>query len=517
MGNWLFEERGDRNIPSIMIFPLVFLLLSLTGCSTARFDFKRFVSTVSRKVDISISSSLPWKKNELLEQRTKQTGPNISVFYKKEGGLVITEGLGAFMMDIDGNKYLDCCNNVACVGHSHPAVVKAGRDELGKIQTNSRFLHPTQQRYLSKLLATLPPELDTVYLVNSGSEANDLALRIAQQHNTAKKKNDIICIDHAYHGHTTALLGISPYKWYQAVDGVNRQPETTHVVACPDAYRGKYRRSTLVATISDPIKREEELGRLYANEVEEVVATTGGIGTFIAESIISCGGQIIPPQGYLQLCYDVVRRGGGVCIADEVQTGFGRPGSSFWAFQEHGVIPDILTIAKPMGNGYPIGAVVCRRALADSFASTGIEYFNTYGGNSVGCAMAEAVLDTIHNEDLQTNSLQVGTYLIDQLKKLSNMYKGVVGDVRGMGLFVGIELVKPLHMSMGVADDLQPHTELTAYLVDELMKDFVLVSKDGPDNNVIKIKPPLVFSKKNVDTLVNSLNKALQKAQGVYF
>jgi ethanolamine-phosphate phospho-lyase len=211
--------------------------------------------------------------------------------------------------------------------------VKAGQDELGKIQTNGRFLHPTQQRYLSKLLSTLPSELDTVFLVNSGSEANDLALRIAQQHNTAAKKNDVIVLNHAYHGHTGLLIGISPYKWYQAVDGINRQPETTHLVSCPDSFRGIYRKN-----VSPKYSSSEEVGALYAQEVEAIIAKTGGVGTFIAESVVGCGGQIIPPTGYFQQCYDAVRSKGGVCIADEVQTGFGRAGNSFWAFQEHGVV-----------------------------------------------------------------------------------------------------------------------------------------------------------------------------------
>ena len=237
-----------------MALTLMVFCAFITGSAFARVDFrsvfKRVIGTTFMSPEKSAAAvTTASAPAQLLETRCKQTGPNISIFYKKEGGLVITEGRGASMTDADGNTYLDCCNNVACVGHSHPAVVKAGQDALAKIQTNSRFLHPTQQRYLTKLLATLPADLglDTVYLVNSGSEANDLALRIAQQATTAARPNDVICVDHAYHGHTVALLGISPYKWYQATDGVNRQPDTTHVVPCPDTYRGKYRRSDLAA------------------------------------------------------------------------------------------------------------------------------------------------------------------------------------------------------------------------------------------------------------------------------
>lgn len=275
---------------------------------------------------------------ELITQRDKQLGPNVSVFYKQDGGLVVTSAKGAFLHDVDGNKHLDCCNNVACVGHSHPVVIAAGQKELAAVQTNGRFLNPVQQRYLNKLLATFPPELNTVYLVNSGSEANDLALRIARAHTTAKCPQDVVILDSAYHGHTQSLVDISPYKWYQATDGKNYQPTTTHVVSCPDGYRGPYRKGQTV-----------ESAKLYSAEVEEIVKITGGVGTFIAESIVGCGGQVVPPPTYLARCYAAVRAAGGVCIADEVQTGFARSGTHFWMFQQHGVVPDIVTCGKPMG------------------------------------------------------------------------------------------------------------------------------------------------------------------------
>lgn len=277
---------------------------------------------------------------QLISQREKTMGPNVSVFYKQDGGLVITSGKGVHMRDIDGNLHLDCCNNVASVGHAHPRVVEAGCRELGNIQTNGRFLNPIQQRYVAKLLSTMPPELNTVYFVNSGSEANDLALRIARAHTTAKRPNDVAILDSAYHGHTQSLVDISPYKWYQAVDGKNYKPPTTHVMALPDAFRGKHR-----------VGQTERAGQLYAKEVEDLVSgPEGGVGTFIAESIVGCGGQVVPPPGYLQRVYAAVRQAGGVCIADEVQTGFARAGTHFWMFQAHGVVPDIVTMGKPMGK-----------------------------------------------------------------------------------------------------------------------------------------------------------------------
>lgn len=230
--------------------------------------------------DSATSTSNQAAGKDLITQRDQQLGPNVSVFYRQDGGLVIISGRGVFMEDIDGKFHLDCCNNVACVGHSHPKVVEAGRIELGNIQTNARFLNPVQQRYLAKLLKTFPPELNTVYLVNSGSEANDLALRIARSHSTAARRDHVAVLDSAYHGHTQSLVDISPYKWYQAIDGRNYHPPTTHVMSLPDGFRGKH--------------RGIDTGAKYAAEVEDLVSgPDGGVGVFIAESIVGCGGQIV--------------------------------------------------------------------------------------------------------------------------------------------------------------------------------------------------------------------------------
>lgn len=435
---------------------------------------------------------------ELIKLRNNQMGPNVSVFYKQDGGLVVTRGKGMNMYDVDGKAYLDFANNVACVGHSHPKVVKAGCEALHHIQTNGRFLHPTTQRYLTKLLATFPPELNTVYLVNSGSEANDLALRIAREHTnkTAKKSQDVIVLDSAYHGHTQTIVDISPYKWKQAIDGKNYQPQTTHVVSCPDSFRGKF--------------RGVDTGAAYAKEVEDIVNKTGGVGTFIAESIVGCGGQIIMPTGYLEAVYKSVRAAGGVCIADEVQTGFARMGTTFWGFEQYNVIPDIVTIGKPMGNGYPVAAVVCKRELANSFAATGIEYFNTYGGNSVACSIAESVLDTIHDEKLQHNADVIGKHFSTEMKKMQKRNKWI-GDVRGIGLFQGVEFVKKHR-----GKEIIPHPELTKFVVDYLKLSGIIISRDGPDGNVIKFKPPLVINEKHVNVLVRGIGKALKAAKKVF-
>jgi len=366
-----------------------------------------------------------------------------------------------------------------------------GCDELGRVQTNGRFLHPAQQQYVRQLLDTFPAELDTIYLVNSGSEANDLALRIAREHTTAKKWKDVIVLDSAYHGHTQSLIEISPYKWGQASDGRDRQPTFVHVCTCPDTYRGKYKGYTA------------ESGRLYAKEVIDVVEELDGVGCFIAESVVGCGGQIVLPPSYLENCYNAVRRKGGVCIADEVQTGFGRDGEFFWAFERHGVVPDIVTCGKPMGNGYPLAAVVCKKQLVKSFAGTGIEYFNTFGGNSVACVIGKAVLDIIFEEKLQENATKTGNYLKQQLWKMSEKCK-TIGDVRGFGLFLGVEFVVDNR-----AEEVETNTELAKFVVNFLRDNNIIISRDGFHNNVLKIKPPLVFSIREADRLLNGIKEAL--------
>ena len=290
--------------------------------------------------DIARSNALG---SELIAKRSESLGSNVSCFYADEGGLVITKGEGSYMFDHHGNRYLDCCNNVAGVGHSHPRVVKAGIDALSMIQTNARFLHPTHQRYVDKLLKTFPSQLDTVYLVNSGSEANELALRMAKAHSElrgiASSPNDIICLDLAYHGNTQSLIDISPYKWNQSTDGKQYRGVRTHVTTLPDSFRGKYRGMSI------------ETGIAYSKEVEEIVKNNGGVGVFIAESVVGCGGQVCLPPGYMTACCDIVRRHGGVVIVDEVQTGFARSGEKFWHFETHDIIPDIITFGKPCGNG----------------------------------------------------------------------------------------------------------------------------------------------------------------------
>jgi 4-aminobutyrate aminotransferase-like enzyme/Ser/Thr protein kinase RdoA (MazF antagonist) len=419
---------------------------------------------------------------ELLIARRKHLGPSLSVSY--ESPLHIVAGSRQNLFDAGGRRYLDCVNNVAHVGHSHPQVVRAATEQMAILNTNTRYLHEHLIEYSERLSAMLPDPLRVVYLVNSGSEANELALRLAQAHTN---RTDVIVIDCAYHGNTTAMIDLSPYKF----DGPGGHgcPAWVHKVPLPDVYRGKC--------------PGDDAGMQYAREVSramQVAENRGGVAAFFVESAISCGGQIILPPGYLREAFAAVRTAGGVCVADEVQTGFGRAGTHFWMFETQDVVPDIVTLGKPIGNGHPLGAVITTPEIAASFAN-GMEYFNTFGGNPVSCATGLAVLDVIRDEELQQNALEVGEYLKRDLNLLRARHR-LVGDVRGLGLFLGIELVRD-------RDTLEPAGREATQIVEQMKERGILLSTDGPFHNVIKIKPPLVFSRKDAEVLVSNLDSVL--------
>ncbi|MFT4627801.1 MAG: 4-aminobutyrate aminotransferase-like enzyme/Ser/Thr protein kinase RdoA (MazF antagonist), partial [Myxococcota bacterium] len=319
--------------------------------------------------------------------------------------LKIVRGAGQYLFDAEGRRSLDCVNNVCHVGHCHPRVVAAGAEQMGRLNTNTRFLHDHLVEYAQRLTALLPDPLKVCFFVNSGSEANELALRLARTHTNAV---DMIVIDQSYHGHTQSLINVSPYK-YDGKGG-SGQPSTTHKVPVPDRYRGPY----------GPDDRDA--GRKYAAAIGDAVASIERAGRapagFIAESILGVAGQIELPPGYLTEAYEIVRRARGVCIADEVQVGFGRVGEHQWAFETHGVVPDIVTMGKPMGNGHPMAAVVTTPAVARSF-ETGMEYFNTFGGNPVSCAIGLAVLDVLESERRREHAQEVGAYFLDGLRELA--------------------------------------------------------------------------------------------------
>ncbi|MGH8770299.1 MAG: aminotransferase class III-fold pyridoxal phosphate-dependent enzyme [Burkholderiales bacterium] len=424
---------------------------------------------------------------QILATRSRLLAKNLSVSYQQP--LHIVRGWKQYLYDTEGRAYLDAVNNVPHVGHGHPRVVKAGQEQMAVLNTNTRYLHENLARYLERLCATLPEPLRVCFLTCSGSEANELALRLARAHTKSK---EMIVIDGGYHGNTTSLIEISSYK-FDGPGGIGAPPHV-HKAPMPDVYRGPYK------------KDDPAAGEKYARHIAELIATLQNHGhhpgAFVCESILSCGGQIVLPENYLQEAYRHVRRAGGVCIADEVQTGFGRVGSHFWAFETQGVVPDIVTMGKPIGNGHPLAAVVTTPEIAASFAN-GMEYFNTFGGNPVSCAIGLAVLDVIRDEQLQNNARRVGEHLSHELRDLMNKYP-LIGDVRGRGLFIGVELVLN-------RETLQPAAAQTSYIANRMKACGILLSTDGPFHNVLKIKPPLVFTETNADFFVAALDRVLEE------
>ncbi len=422
----------------------------------------------------------------LESRRNEHISRNLSIGY--DNHLKIIKGALQYLYDDRGNTFVDCVNNVSHVGHCHPTVVNAMKKQISTLNTNTRYLHDNLVEYAEKLTATLPSKLKVCFFTNSGSEANDLAIRISR-HFTQKK--DIIVLDHAYHGTSTVAMEMSPYK-FDGKGGSGKKP-FIHKAINPDLYRGEYRYS------------DSSAGVKYAGDVQRIIQDlkdkNTSIAAFICETLLGVGGQIPLPPGYLKEVYRYVREAGGICIADEVQVGFGRVGSKFWGFELQDVEPDIVVLGKPIGNGHPLAAVVITQELADAF-NNGMEYFNTFGGNPVSMAAGLAVLKVIEEEELQQNAFITGNYLLEKLLMLKSKHR-MIGDVRGAGLFVGVELVRDHYA-------LEPAVPEIDSIV-EKMKDLgFLLSTDGPLHNVLKIKPPLVFSKRNADDLVGKLDQVLK-------
>ncbi len=417
--------------------------------------------------------------------RRARLGPNLSLSYRRP--LKIVRGWRQYLYDDTGRAYLDGYNNVPLVGHGHPRVVRAAQEQLALLNTNTRYLHENVVRYAERLAALLPAPLQVAFFVNSGSEANELALRLAR---AFTGREDIVVLEHAYHGHTQGTIDVSPYK-FEGPGGRGRK-DFVHIAPLPDDYRGPYRRG-------DP-----DAGRKYAGYVGEIVtqlrAKGRGLAAFLAESLPSVGGQIVFPPRYLPEAYAHVRAAGGVCIADEVQVGFGRLGTHFWGFETQGVVPDIVVLGKPIGNGFPLGAVLTTRAIADAFAN-GMEFFSTFGGNPVACAVGLAVLDVLADEGLQERALRVGRRFLAGLRALEERHP-LVGDVRGSGLFLGIELVRD-------RESREPAAEEASYVVNRLRERGILTGTDGPHENVLKVRPPLVVSESDVDLFVSTLDDVL--------
>lgn len=468
-------RRGDANPHHVASEPLAWDLLErLTAADAAAID-----SEFAKAAGLHRFAGA--RRAELLAVRKSRLGPSLTLSYDES--LHIVRGSGTYLFDGRGRRYLDAVNNVAHVGHSNPRVVAAASDQMAVLNTNTRYLHDEVLRYADRLAATLPEPLDVVYLVNSGSEANELAIRLVR---TATGATDIVCLDHGYHGNTSTLIDVSPYKFNGP--GGSGPPDWVAVLPSPDPYRDN--------NFSGP----EAADHYLAAVDETLLAHQGRIAGLIAEAIPSCAGHIVPEPGVLAAAYRVVREREALVIADEVQTGFGRVGSAFWAFELHHVVPDVVTMGKPIGNGHPIGAVVTTREIAAAF-DTGMEYFNTFGGNPVSSAVGNAVLDVIEGESLQENALLVGTELMSALRAVAERHD-VIGDVRGAGLFIGIEMVADRTSQ-------EPAPSLTKRIVEHAKSEGVLLSIDGPHSNVIKIKPPLVFSSVDATRLVSVVEEAL--------
>jgi 4-aminobutyrate aminotransferase-like enzyme/murein DD-endopeptidase MepM/ murein hydrolase activator NlpD len=461
-------------------------------------------------------------REEILSLRSLLLGPNLSIAYRSP--LILVRGCRQFLYDRDGQAYLDCVNNVPHVGHNHPRVVEAGRRQMALLNTNTRYLHDLLVEYARRLVVLLPQPLSRVYFVCSGSEANELALRMARAHT---RRKDVVVVEGGYHGHTSSLVSISPYKFDGP--GGEGQRRWVHKTLAPDPYRGRFRKggpedqappgtppsSTRPRRFGAPAAASpapaapeylppEQVGARYAEQVRQVLAILRAEGrspaAFFCEPLLGCAGQIVPPAGYLAGAFKHVREVGGVCVADEVQVGFGRVGTHFWAFESQDAVPDILTLGKPIGNGHPIGAVVTTPEIAASFHN-GMEYFNTFGGNPVSCAIGLAVLDVIRDEGLQENARVVGDRLLAGLDSLRDRHL-LVGDVRGRGLYLGVELVSDRTTR-------EPATALATRVKERLREHRILLSTDGPDENVLKIKPPLVFGEADADRLVETLDRIL--------
>lgn len=427
----------------------------------------------------------PPEKAQTLARRQTRIGGNLSIAYRDP--VRIVRGWMQHLYDDEGRCFLDAYNNVPHVGHCHPRVVDAVARQMRLLNTNTRYLNDLLAEYAERLLATLPASLDVCYFVNSASEANELALRLAR---SATGQRDTIVLEAAYHGNTTSLIDISPYK--HAGPGGDGAPDWVHVAPLPDDYRGPFKRN-------DP-----EAGTKYAAKVSALIDTMAKRGkrpaAFIAETCPSVGGQLVFPPGYLAAVYEQVRSAGGLCVADEVQTGLGRMGSTFWAFEAQGVTPDIVVMGKPLGNGHPIGAVATTRAIAEAF-DNGMEFFSTFGGNTVSCAAGLAVLDVLRDEGLQGHAQIVGEHLLAKLRPLVDRHS-IVGDVRGSGLFLGVELVRD-------RATLAPAGPEASFVANRMRERGILLGTDGPHHNVVKIRPPMPFSIVDADILVDELERAV--------
>ena len=422
--------------------------------------------------------------DEVLRLRKEFLNPGIFLYYKKP--LMMVEGKMQYIWDEHGRRYLDALGGIVTVsvGHCHPKVVEAAHRQNETLQHSTTiYLQPNITEYAQKLAAKMPGDLKVCYFVNSGSEANDLALLMARAYTS---NYDVIALRNAYHGGSALTMGLTAHRTWKF--NVPHGFGVHHAIA-PDPYRGAWGRD------------DADAGKKYADDVKDLLnfATSGQVAVFIAESIQGVGGCVVFPDNYLKHAYEHVRAAGGVCIADEVQAGFGRTGTHYWGFETQGVIPDIVTMAKGIGNGCPLGAVVTTPKIAA--ALTQRIHFNTFGGNPVVCAQASAVLDVIDEEKLQENSLKIGNRILAGLHKLKEKH-AIIGDVRGKGLLLGIELVKD-------RESKEPAREECAQVVEDCKDMGLLLGKGGLWGQTIRFSPPMCINESDADFLLEVLDHAL--------
>lgn len=416
-------------------------------------------------------------ETDVMIHRDRHFSKALSLSYQQP--ITMAKSAFQYMYAADGTTYLDAYNNIMLVGHSHPYLTEMGSLALKQLNTNTRYHFKNLYAYSERLLGYFPKSLSKIFLVNSGSAATDLALRMAR-HYTGQKH--IASLEYGYHGNTASGIAVSHYKHRPGFT----YPDTL-ILPLPNAALLRKDQQTNAGEIFG------QIGAARLTESEHPIAG------FIAEPIVGCGGQVPLPKGYLKIIYNQIRQLGGVCISDEVQVGFGRLGSHFWGFEMHNVIPDIVILGKPIGNGHPIGAVICTDEIAASFAE-GPEFFSSFGGNPVSCAIGEAVLEIIEREGLQTHAQNTGSYFKEQLKNLQHIFPHI-SDIRGCGMFLGVEFSTASK---------EPATKWAQWFKNGLRDNNILSGTDGPFDNVLKIKPPLPFDASNVDEFTGKLHDLLK-------
>ncbi|MCC8935117.1 aspartate aminotransferase family protein [Bradyrhizobium sp. Arg68] len=430
--------------------------------------------------DQSRVSSIDPELGEAVQRRLRSFGKASVLFYQEPIRMARAEGV--YMFDVDGRRYLDLYNNVPSVGHSHPRVVEAISRQAGLLSTHTRYLNDVVDGYAERLLATFPRGIDHLVLTCTGSEANDLALRVAK---VATGGTGFIVTETAYHGNSAAVTDVSPSSRPGQL-----LPPHVRAVPAPEMYRNP---------VGDPGQRFADS---VAAAITDLERSGFGFAALLVDTIFSSDGIYADPAGFLAPAAKLVHERQGLFIADEVQPGFGRTGAAMWGFARHGVVPDVVTMGKPMGNGFPMGGVAMRAALLDGFAAE-VKYFNTFGGNPVAAAAGLAVLDVIEDEGLLQNAREAGRHLLDGLREIGNRHM-IIGDVRGAGLFIGLELVRD-------RDSKEPAAELASLLINRLRQRGILVGAAGPFGSTLKIRPPLCFGKDHADIFITACDEELRE------